>query len=80
MAAPKGKAFNYLCNDMKNSSGQSSKVTQKTRTFNGEKVQAIKYVGRNEGHGTYMAGAVSGELVRDKNNRPVAYKYIGELV
>jgi len=49
------------------------------RMFEGKVVKPVLYAGRHEGHGTYMAGAIEGELVCDKNGKPLPFKSIGIL-
>jgi hypothetical protein len=51
----------------------------KTRMLDGKIVKPVLYAGRHEGHGTYMAGAIEGELVLDKNGKPLPFKSIGIL-
>ena len=46
------------------------------RTRNGKEVRPVKYFGKHAGHGTYMAGTVDGELVVEKNDKPLPYKQI----
>jgi hypothetical protein len=47
--------------------------------LDGKIVKPVLYAGRHEGHGTYMAGAIEGELVLDKNGKPLPFKSIGIL-
>lgn len=46
------------------------------RMLNDKEVRPVKYFGKHAGHGTYMAGTVDGELVRDNTGRPLPYKTI----
>jgi hypothetical protein len=47
------------------------------RTYNGKEVRPVLYVGRQVGHGKYMAGSVDGALVTDAKGVPVRFSRIG---
>lgn len=51
----------------------------RVRMLDGKIVKPVLYAGRHEGHGTYMAGAVDGELVCDASGKPLPLKQIGIL-
>ena len=46
------------------------------RVRNGNEVRPVRYFGKHAGYGTYMAGAVDGQLVTDSTGRPLPYKSI----
>jgi len=46
------------------------------KTLNGETIRPCMYVGKQIGHGNYMAGVCNGKLIRDKDGRPLVYKQI----
>jgi hypothetical protein len=52
---------------------------QRKRFVGDEEVQAVYYYGKHLGHGAFMAGAVNGELILDKDGRPLPLKSVGEL-
>jgi hypothetical protein len=67
MAAKKGKA----------KIGGRKAVSKNTyRSYQGQEVRPVLYVGKHAGYGTYMAGMVNGQLVVDSTNRPIPYKSI----
>lgn len=47
------------------------------RMYNGKEVRPVLYVGRQLGHGKYMAGSVDGKLVMDSKGVPVRFSRIG---
>jgi hypothetical protein len=52
-----------------------TKIGWQYKTYQGEKVQPVKYVGRLAGKGNYMAAqfADTQELVLDKEGKPLPY-------
>ena len=46
------------------------------KKINGHIVKPCLYVGKQVGHGNYMAGVCQNMLVRDKTGRPIPYKSI----
>jgi hypothetical protein len=56
-----------------------TKVKGRVRYTGGKEVKPTLYCGKWEGHGSYMSGTVDGELVCDKNGKPLSLKQIGEL-
>lgn len=49
------------------------------RMLDGKPVKPVLYAGKNEGHGTYMAGSIDGELVCDAKGKPLPLRQIGNL-
>jgi hypothetical protein len=57
-----------------------SSVGTKKRYIGEDVVTYTLYDGHSVGHGgSYMTGSVKGELVRDKNGKPLPLKIIGIL-
>jgi len=51
----------------------------KKRFLGDKEVKPVLYAGKWEGYGSYIAGAIDGELVRDTKGKPLSFKKIGEL-
>lgn len=49
------------------------KLTYK-RTPDGKVIKPVKYMGKHIGHGNYIAGAVEGEIIVDRDGKPIPYK------
>jgi hypothetical protein len=47
--------------------------------YEGKQVKPVLYCGKHEGYGTYIAGAIDGELVCSSNGKPLPFKQIGTL-
>jgi hypothetical protein len=47
------------------------------RMHNGKEVRPVLYVGRQVGHGKYIAGSVDGALILDQKGIPVRFSRIG---
>ena len=59
---------------------KNTDVKTKRRYVGKELVTHVMYDGHSVGHGgSYMAGSVSGQLVIDKNGKPLPLKQIGVL-
>lgn len=58
---------------------EARKKGGKVRMLGDSKVVPVRYKGCSIGHGTYMAGRVGNDLVRDANNKPVPLKLIGQM-
>tara|TARA_R110000868_G_scaffold387886_5_gene656612 strand:+ start:156 stop:359 length:204 start_codon:yes stop_codon:yes gene_type:complete len=54
----------------------SKEANKDFKTVKGVPVVPVMYVGRQIGHGNYMAGTLNGVLVTDTTGRPVSYKTI----
>jgi len=46
------------------------------KRINGELCKPVLFAGKHMGYGTYMAGAVNGEMVVDSKGKPIPYKQI----
>jgi len=46
------------------------------KRIKGEICKPVLFAGKHMGYGTYMAGAVNGEMVVDKAGKPIPYKQI----
>lgn len=49
------------------------------RMHEGKEVRPVLYVGRQVGHGKYMAGSVDGKLLMDANGIPMRFSRIGSI-
>ena len=55
-------------------------IRTRKRYVEDELVTHVMYDGHSSGHGgSYMAGSVNGELIKDKNGKPLPLKHIGVL-
>lgn len=54
------------------------RVKQEGKSYNGKVVKPVLYIGKHAGHGKYIAIQFSdtGDMVLDKNNKPVMWDSI----
>lgn len=68
MAGKKGKG--------NNTAARRGMSNDNYKRINGEVCKPVLFAGKHVGYGNYMAGVVNGELVVDKNGKPIPYKQI----